>query len=46
MSKASVSPQEQEKWRALVDAMRADGTVLRIFQKYFTRELAQTMVNF
>jgi polar amino acid transport system substrate-binding protein len=46
MSKASVSPAEQEKWRALVDAMRADGTVLRIFQKYFPRELAQTMVNF
>jgi polar amino acid transport system substrate-binding protein len=46
MSKSSISPAEQEKWRALVQAMRADGTVLRIFQKYFTRELAKTMVNF
>lgn len=46
MSKASVPPAEQEKWRRLVQAMRADGTVLRIFQKYFPRDLAQTMVNF
>jgi polar amino acid transport system substrate-binding protein len=46
MSRSSISPAEQEKWRALVTAMRADGTVLRIFQKYFPRELAQTMVNF
>ncbi|HSV54433.1 MAG TPA: transporter substrate-binding domain-containing protein [Burkholderiaceae bacterium] len=46
MSRRSVSPVEQEKWRALVNAMRADGTVLRIFLKYFPRELAQTMVNF
>lgn len=46
MSRNSISAAEQEKWRALVTAMRADGTVLRIFQKYFPRELAQTMVNF
>jgi polar amino acid transport system substrate-binding protein len=46
MSKSAISAAEQEKWRALVAAMRADGTVLHIFQKYFSRELAQTMVNF
>lgn len=46
MSRNSISAEEQEKWRALVTAMRADGTVLRIFQKYFPRDLAQTMVNF
>lgn len=46
MSKKSLPPPEQQKWRALVDAMRADGTVLRIFEKYFTRELARSMVEF
>lgn len=46
MSNKSISPQEQQKWRALVDAMRADGTVLRIFQKYFSPELAKSMVDF
>jgi polar amino acid transport system substrate-binding protein len=46
MSKKAVSPQEQEKWRALVNQMRADGTVLRIFEKYFAPELAKAMVNF
>jgi len=33
MSKKSVSPKEQDKWRALMNGMRADGTVLRIFEK-------------
>lgn len=46
MSKAALSPVEQEKWRVLVDTMRADGTVLRIFEKYFRPELARAMVNF
>ena len=46
MSKKAVSPTEQEKWRALVDAMRADGTTRRIFEKYFDPDLAATLVNF
>lgn len=46
MSNKSITPQEQQKWRALVDRMRADGTVLRIFKKYFSPELAQSMVDF
>lgn len=46
MSKKSISLREQEKWRALVQEMRADGTVLRIFEKYFNPDLAKSMVNF
>lgn len=46
MSRASLSPAEHAKWVALVDGMRADGTVLRIFEKYFQPELARAMVNF
>ncbi len=46
MSKRSLSLVEQEKWRALVNGMRNDGTVLRIFEKYFKPELARAMVNF
>ena len=46
MSKKAVSPAEQEKWRALVNAMRADGTTRRIFEKYFDPDLAATLVNF
>ena len=46
MSKKSISLREQEKWRALVQEMRADGTVLRIFEKYFNPDLVRSMVNF
>jgi polar amino acid transport system substrate-binding protein len=46
MSKKALSPAEREKWRALVNEMRADGTVARIFEKYFKRDLADSMVNF
>ncbi len=46
MSKKALSPAEQQKWRALVNEMRADGTVLRIFEKYFKPDLAEAMVNF
>ncbi|ANB75230.1 substrate-binding periplasmic protein [Paraburkholderia phytofirmans] len=46
MSKKALSAAEQEKWRALVDEMRADGTVRRIFEKYFRPDLADAMVNF
>ena len=46
MSKKSLSTAEQFKWRALVDGMRRDGTMLRIFEKYFSAELATTLVNF
>ena len=46
MSKGALSAAEQGKWRALIEAMRADGTMLRIFEKYFEPELARAMVNF
>ncbi|MEO7107103.1 MAG: ABC transporter substrate-binding protein [Rhodoferax sp.] len=46
MSNKSIPKSEQEKWRSIVDAMRADGTVLRIFEKYFKPDLAAKLVNF
>lgn len=46
MSKKTITPAEEAKWRALVDGMRADGSVQRIFEKYFKRELARSMTNF
>ena len=46
MSRKSLSSSEQEKWRALINAMRSDGTLLRIFSTYFRPELAATLVNF
>ncbi|TKC87963.1 amino acid ABC transporter substrate-binding protein [Trinickia terrae] len=45
MSKKALSPEEQQKWRDLVNAMRADGTVRRIFRKYFKPDLADSMVD-
>lgn len=46
MSKKAVAAAEQAKWRALVNDMRADGTVRRIFEKYFKPKLAAAMVDF
>jgi polar amino acid transport system substrate-binding protein len=46
MSRKALSAQQQQAWRALVDAMRSDGTVLRIFEKYFTPDLARAMTQF
>jgi polar amino acid transport system substrate-binding protein len=46
MSKKSLPEAEQEKWRAIIDGMRRDGTLLRIMRKYFTPEMAKFMVTF
>ena len=46
MSKKALSAAQQQAWRALIDGMRADGTVQRIFEKYFTRDLARAMTQF
>ena len=46
MSKKSLPVAEQEKWRALVNGMRADGSVRRIFEKHFKPALAASMVEF
>lgn len=45
MSRKAIAPEEQAKWRALVDAMRADGTMLRIFEKYFHPDQARQLVH-
>jgi polar amino acid transport system substrate-binding protein len=46
MSKKALPPAQQAAWRALVDGMREDGTVRRIFEKYFKPELALAMTRF
>ncbi len=46
MSNKSLPLKEREKWSALVAEMRTDGTMLRIFNKYFDPQLADSMVNF
>lgn len=46
MSKKSLGPAQQQAWRRLVDQMRQDGTVQRIFEKYFKPELARAMTQF
>ncbi|MFZ4479807.1 MAG: substrate-binding periplasmic protein [Rhodoferax sp.] len=46
MSKKALPQAEQEKWRAIVNDMRSDGTLQRIFAKYFNPELSAAMVNF
>jgi len=46
MSKKALPPQERDKWRAVVKDMRADGTVRRIFEKYFPPDLAAAMTIF
>jgi polar amino acid transport system substrate-binding protein len=46
MSRKSLSPAQQQAWRELVAGMRADGTVQRIFEKYFKPELAREMTVF
>ena len=46
MSRQSLAPQQQEAWRRLVEEMRADGTVQRIFEKYFKPDLARSMTRF
>ena len=45
MSRRALSPGEQGQWRAIVDDMRRDGTILRIFEKYFPPALARQMVE-
>jgi len=46
MSKKAVPADEQEKWRTLLNTMRSDGTMRRIFEKYFKPDLAEALVNF
>lgn len=46
MSRRALSPEQQQAWRAMVDGMRADGSMRRIFEKYFTPDLAIAMTQF
>ncbi len=46
MSKKALEPAEQAHWSGLVHAMRADGSLRRIFEKYFKPDLAAALVNF
>jgi polar amino acid transport system substrate-binding protein len=46
MSNKALTVEERAQWRAVVDEMRADGTVERIFAKYLPAELAHTLVDF
>lgn len=46
MSRKALAPAELAQWRALVNTMRADGSVRRIFEKYFSPKQAAAMVDF
>ncbi|NVO05207.1 MAG: transporter substrate-binding domain-containing protein [Rhodoferax sp.] len=46
MSRKALPAEQLAAWRGLVDEMRADGTVQRIFEKHFKPELARTMTRF
>lgn len=46
MSKKALPPVEQDQWRALINGMRADGSMRRIFEKYFKPDLAAALVDF
>ncbi|WP_174764234.1 ABC transporter substrate-binding protein [Andreprevotia sp. IGB-42] len=45
MSKKAIPAAEQEKWRALINGMRADGSMQRIFEKYFPAKQAAALLN-
>ena len=46
MSKKSLAPGQQAAWREVIQSMRTDGTILRIFEKYFPADLAKQMTQF
>ena len=46
MSRKSLPPAQLQAWTDLIQAMRADGTILRIFEKYFPADLARQMTQF
>ena len=46
MSRKSLPPAQLVAWRDLILSMRADGTIRRIFEKYFPADLARQMTQF
>ena len=39
-------PEQQQAWHDVIQSMRADGTMRRIFEKYFPADLARQMTQF
>ncbi|MBA5608476.1 transporter substrate-binding domain-containing protein [Duganella sp. FT3S] len=46
MSKRSLSPEDQQQWRNIIDGMRRDGTLFQIMRKYFGDRQAKAMTTF
>lgn len=46
MSRRSLPADQRRAWAAVIQSMRRDGTMLRIFEKYFPRDLARRMTDF
>jgi polar amino acid transport system substrate-binding protein len=46
MSRKSLSAAQQQAWRDVIQSMRNDGTMRRIFEKYFPADLARQMTQF
>lgn len=46
MSRKSLSESERNKWRAIIDGMVKDGTMLEILKKYFDTDMAKSMLDF
>ena len=46
MSRRSLSTAQQQAWRDIIQSMRNDGTMRRIFEKYFPADLARQMTQF
>jgi polar amino acid transport system substrate-binding protein len=46
MSRKSLPPAQLQAWRDVILAMRADGAMRRIFEKYFPADLARQMTTF
>lgn len=46
MSRAALPPDQLAAWAAVIADMRRDGTMRRIFSKYFAPELARAMTEF
>lgn len=46
MSKKAIPETERRKWHNLVEEMRNDGTMLKIFSRYLSSDIAQSLVQF
>ena len=46
MSRRSLAPAQLQAWGEVIQSMRVDGTMLRIFEKYFPADLARQMTQF